>query len=294
MKTANFDMALDPESFKMIADLAYRESGLQLVTEKTSMIQSRLRHRLTDLELTDFKSYSHFVCSSDGIAERRQMISALTTNVSHFFREKHHFDCLAGQIFPGLLDELKSGGKLRIWSAGCSNGQEAVSTAISLAEICPKISDYDVKILATDIDPKVVSFATEGRYSEKMVGGLASVQLEKYFAKVMEKSEVIFEVKRNISDLIRFKELNLLSEWPMRGAFDVIFCRNVVIYFDVQTQNNLWPRFHRFLKPEGHLFLGHSERISDPETFGFYSDGPTCYRTIKRATPIDYQRKGIQ
>lgn len=290
MKTSNFDTFLDPESFKMIAELAYRESGLQLVAEKTSMIQSRLRHRLTDLQLSDFRAYSHFVCSGDGVAERRQMISALTTNVSHFFREKHHFECIANQIIPQVLDGLKSGGKLRIWSAGCSNGQEAVSTAITLLDTFPKIADYDVKILATDIDPKVVSFATLGAYSEKMVSGLSPTQLEKYFVKVAEKPETVFEVKENVSDFIRFKELNLLSEWPMRGVFDIIFCRNVVIYFDVQTQNNLWPRFHRLLKPEGHLFLGHSERISDPEKYGFYTDGPTCYR----AMPREEYRKGKQ
>ncbi len=272
------EMELDEASFQRIADLAYRESGLQLVAEKTSMIQSRLRHRLRSLSLANFNEYCDLVCSESGQSERRHMISALTTNVSHFFREKHHFDVLSDHLVATSLARLRSGGRLRIWSAGCSNGQEACSIAMTLIEKIPQITEYDVRILATDIDPKVVEFATAGVYPERLTNGVPTALLTKYFTKETEASEHQFRTKPVIRDMIAFKELNLLSDWPMKQQMDVIFCRNVVIYFDVRTQEHLWPRFRKSLAADGLLFLGHSERISNPELSGFVTDGPTTYR----------------
>lgn len=293
MNSSAIDSKLDPESFADIAELAYRECGLQLVVEKTSMIQSRLRNRLAALGLHDFRSYSKFVCSPDGAEERRHMISALTTNVSHFFRENHHFERLTDTILPNIEARLASGGKLRIWSAGCSNGQEAVSIAISILERLPHRSNCDVKILASDIDSKVVAFAREGKYSERMLNGVSPTHLSKYFDRSSESGETIFTIKQCVSDLIRYKELNLLSQWPMAGSFDVIFCRNVLIYFDAKTQNQLWPRFLKMLTPEGYLFIGHSERIPDPEAFGYFADGPTCYRPRTSTNLTINNQRGI-
>jgi chemotaxis protein methyltransferase CheR len=270
--------SLDQRSFEAIADLAYRESGLRLVAEKTSMIQSRLRHRLRELGLNNFEKYVGFVCSDDGIEERRQMISALTTNVSHFFRESHHFDILVGKMIPARLDSVRRGGKLRIWSAGCSNGQEAFSIALSIAKHHPELLDLDTKILATDIDPKVVTFAKSGKYPQRLVSGVPADLLKKYFIQTSDGEEPSFEVCNELKSLVVFKELNLLANWPMKNTVDAIFCRNVVIYFDLETQNRLWPRFRRQLSSQGYLFLGHSERIADPEQAGFKSEGPTSYR----------------
>ncbi len=268
---------LDPSSFRAIADLAYRESGLTLVAEKASMIQSRLRHRLKALGLPDFAQYCDFVLSNDGLDERRALISALTTNVSHFFREQHHFDTLC-QIVTARMPLLREGGQLRIWSAGCSNGQEALSAAITLLELAPEIAKLDVRILATDIDPEVIAFAREAVYPKRLLGGVGPDLLARYFDPVGSPGgDPQFRAGASLTGMIRYKELNLLREWPMRGRFNVIFCRNVVIYFDAATQSALWPRFRAVLEPEGTLFMGHSERITTPETFGFVCTGLTTY-----------------
>lgn len=278
MNKLTSEVSIDPESFKAIAQLAYSESGLILAVEKTSMIQSRLRHRLKALSLSSFSQYSSFVCSDSGSDERRHMISALTTNVSHFFRENHHFDILEEQLRSRLLPKLKAGGSVRIWSAGCSNGQEAMSIAMTLLEAEPEIGKLNIKILATDIDAQVVSFAADACYPERLTSGIPTALSKKYFTLCENGSERFFSAKNTLRELISYRELNLLNDWPMRQQMDVIFCRNVVIYFDQKTQNKLWPRFRHLLAPDGFLFLGHSERIPEPQEAGFQTDGPTTYK----------------
>lgn len=274
--------SLDAASFRAIAALAYRESGLTLIEEKTPMIQSRLRHRLRDLGLVDFPSYCALIESDQGLDERQHLISALTTNVSHFFREDHHFETLKSEL-DRCLPKLRAGGQMRIWSAGCSNGQEALSAAITLMEHLPGIADLGVRILATDIDPKVVRFAREGVYPQRLLGGVPAGLIDKYFQQVEAATdEPHFCAHQRLRSMIRINELNLLAPWPMKKRFEVIFCRNVVIYFDIATQETLWPKFHAALAPEGVLFLGHSERISDPARFGFICTGPTTYRPDMR------------
>lgn len=269
---------LDAASFKAIASLAYEVSGLTLVEEKKSMIRSRLRHRLRALDLPDFKAYTGFLSSEAGHAERAHLISALTTNVSHFFREPHHFDVLK-DTFKSRLPALRSGSSFRIWSAGCSNGQEAVSAAITLMEAVPDLDKLDVKILATDIDTEVVRFARAGVYPERLMGGVSPELRRKYFTSTADGAdETMWEVSPAIKRLIRINPLNLLGRWPMSKPFDAIFCRNVVIYFDLQTQESLWPRYRKALGEDGLFLLGHSERIQDPERFGFKCTGPTIYQ----------------
>ncbi|WP_299875590.1 protein-glutamate O-methyltransferase CheR [uncultured Sulfitobacter sp.] len=274
---AQVNMQLDDASFRAISDLAYRESGLTLVAEKATMIQSRLRHRLRALGIDSFPDYCTLIGSDDGVQERRHLISALTTNVSHFFREKHHFETLK-KMLDTRLPHLRAGGQMRIWSAGCSNGQEAVSAVMTLLEHAPEVADLDLRILATDIDPEVVSFARAGTYAERLMGGVPDPLRARYFeAGAGAEGEQEYTTKDLVRRMIRFNELNLLKPWPMTRPFDLIMCRNVVIYFDAQTQTALWPRFHKTLKPDGMLFLGHSERISDPSTYKFDCVGPTTY-----------------
>lgn len=278
MESPSKNTGIDTDSFKALANLAYQESGLQLVAEKTSMIQSRLRHRLRAIGMDSFANYAVFVCSDEGVSERRQMISALTTNVSHFFREPHHFDILVNEVVPKKIDLVRSGGRLRIWSAGCSNGQEAYSIAMALLNKFPELSDLDFKILATDIDPKVVAFAKHAHYAENLVTGIPKDLLKRYFSSHQGENGNEYSARDSLKSHIVFNELNLLSDWPMKQEMDVIFCRNVVIYFDLNTQNKLWPRFRQMLAQDGHLFLGHSERIADTSGAGFLNSGPTAYR----------------
>lgn len=269
---------LDRATFEAIASLAYRESGLTLVPEKSTMVQSRLRHRLHALGMSDFNQYSVYVRSDEGRRERRKLISALTTNVSQFFRETHHFDEMCdgvAQVLPGL----RAGGRYRIWSAGCSNGQEPLSAAIALLERMPEIAELDLRILATDIDSQVISFARNGCYSKRQMTGVPNEIARRYFTPRFDADgEEVHKAHPKLLSLIHYKELNLLANWPMKQTFDTIFCRNVVIYFDLKTQETLWPRFHKALGPDGHLFLGHSERIADPAAHQLDLTGPTTYR----------------
>lgn len=271
------NMELDDASFRAISDLAYRESGLTLVAEKATMIQSRLRHRLRVLGIENFPAYCTLIGSDDGLEERRHLISALTTNVSHFFRESHHFETLK-DLLDARLQHLRAGGQMRIWSAGCSNGQEAVSVAMTMLEHAPDVAELDVRILATDIDQEVVGFARAGTYAERLMGGVPDELRRRYFeTRPGADGETEYATTETVRRMIRFNELNLLKTWPMTRPFDLIMCRNVVIYFDAQTQEGLWPRFHKALKPGGMLFLGHSERISDPSQYRFDCVGPTTY-----------------
>lgn len=275
---AHSSFELDPESFRAIADLAYRESGLTLVKEKSSMVRSRLRHRLRELGLTNFSAYSDLLQSEAGQAERRHLISALTTNVSHFFREDHHFNTLRDE-FDRRLPELRSGGTMRIWSACCSQGQEAFSAAMTLAEHAADLSRFDLRILGTDIDKEVIEFARQGAFPARLMSGVPQPLRDRYFEQIQsERSDPHYRVRPELMEMIRFNELNLHGPWPMNRKFDVIFCRNVVIYFDAETQARLWPRLRDALAPNGVLFLGHSERIPDPCSFGFDCTGPTTYR----------------
>ena len=269
---------LDPETFSAIADLAYRESGLNLVPEKTLMVQSRLRHRLRALRIASFADYKQLICSDDGAGERRMMISALTTNVSHFFREPHHFDILSRDVLGHVRARAQTGEPVRIWSAGCSNGQEPYSIAMHVLNAAPDLAEADFRILATDIDPTVLAFAQAARYSARMLNGVATGDRRAYFRRDPGAQDETYIVKDQVRKMVVFRELNLLSDWPMKLHFDAIFCRNVVIYFDTETQAGLWPRFRQQLSDGGLFFLGHSERITSPDTLGFRLAGPTAYQ----------------
>lgn len=292
MRDGPTQAVLQRRAFDAIAALAHREYGLKIMPEKMMMVQSRLRHRLRALNLADFDAYSQLVGSHQGSEERRFMISALTTNVSNFFREPHHFDVLANALLPSLHHRLQAGDRIRIWSAGCSNGQEPYSIAMHMLRLEPALAQSDFKILATDIDPKVVAFAREGKYSTQLLSGVSDDDKARFFQSGPNDWRAVDQVRRCVT----FQELNLLAEWPMRGQFDAIFCRNVVIYFDGTTQERLWPRFHAALTEKGQFFLGHSERIANPDAFGFKSIGPTAYEKpaaeTRRATLISGGRNG--
>ncbi len=272
--------SLDDQSFKRISKFAYDVAGLSIAPSKAAMVRTRLARRLRHLGLDSFGAYCDFIQSDNGGQERIELISALTTNVSHFFRENHHFELLTSQVLPGLENQRNR--PIRFWSAGCSNGQEPYSLAVSLYESGFLSTNTDLKILASDIDPRVIDFARKGEYPERMIEGLNTEQRERYFSEVpSNNSESHWNAQENLRKLISFRRLNLLDTWPMQGQFDVIFCRNVVIYFDQKTQDTLWGKFSKILRPGGWLFLGHSERISDKFHDQFETLGGTAYRLCK-------------
>ncbi|MEL6464581.1 MAG: protein-glutamate O-methyltransferase CheR [Pseudomonadota bacterium] len=270
---------LDDQVFDAIAALAHRESGIKLLRGKKLMVQSRLRHRLRALKLDDFTDYTTHVLSADGAQERRFMISALTTNVSHFFREAQHFDVLSDALLPLFRQKTARGERIRIWSAGCSTGQEPYSIVMHLLSNEPSLEHADFRVLGTDIDPDVITSARAGVYSKAQLAGIPLEHRERYVSPHGDTNGADV-VSPTLRQVVSFQELNLLSRWPMRFPFDAIFCRNVVIYFDQQTQDRLWPRFNEALLPGGLLFLGHSERVQNPSQYGFQSAGPTVYHKL--------------
>jgi chemotaxis protein methyltransferase CheR len=265
------EFVMTAEDFASIASILHATSGISLSPSKTSLVYSRLAKRLRILGLESFRDYCKLISGSDGVDERQAMLAALTTNVTRYFREPHHFDYLR-KLLPDLAARAKQGGRVRIWSAGCSSGEEPYSIALTVLSMLPNAHELDVKILATDIDPVILAKAKDGLYSREALEPVPA-DLRKYFDSV--EAGRLFSPIASVRDLIVFRELNLIGPWPMTQKFDVIFCRNVAIYFDEPTQDKLFGRYAESLNPDGRLFIGHSERVNDTR---FLSDGLTAYR----------------
>lgn len=277
---------LSQDAFRRLAGIAMREAGLCIADNKSDMVRTRLARRLRHLGLPDYESYCAYVETAEGEHELGQLISSLTTNVSHFFRENHHFDILATEVAPELKAKAKAGSATRIWSAGCANGQEPYTIAMVLSQLGLG-PDNGLRILATDIDPTVVSFAQSGCYPEHMLNGLPAEHRTKFLEPAQGNDLRVTDALRRF---VAFRVLNLLKPWPMSGRFDVVFCRNVVIYFDKATQAALWTRFAEKIIPGGWLFLGHSERISPDAELYFEKANVTAYR--RTDAPVTTARKG--
>jgi len=266
--------------FKEIAALVYNACGIVLGEHKREMVYSRIARRIRERKLTDFSTYLAYL-NSHKDQEFDAFINALTTNLTSFFRESHHFDYLKKQLVPALLVQNKNSRRVRIWSAGCSTGEEPYSLAMALHELFP--SNWDVKILATDLDSNVLKKAHTGVYSAANVNGLDDALLKRWFLK--SKDGESYKVKPKLQQLISFKRLNLLQDWPMKGPFDLILCRNVVIYFDKDTKDLLFKRYAKILAPHGHLFLGHSETMGK-EHIEFKNLGKTMYQKAADARTV--------
>lgn len=267
---------LSDQDFRSIATILRSETGIVLGEAKRVLVVSRLSRRLRVLRLPDFAAYRTLIEGPAGSRERRALISAMTTNVTAFFREEHHFRDLAERILPPLLAAARSGGRLRLWSAGCSSGEEPCSLAMTILELCPEAARHDILILATDIDPAVLDRARAGRYGEAQLSGLSPARRARFLRR--DDAAGDWRILPEVQALIRYEELNLHAPWPFTGRFDAILCRNVTIYFDTTTQARLWERLAAALRPGGHLFIGHSERIEGPALGLFQPLGQTRYR----------------
>ncbi len=264
--------------FEKISQIAHQEAGLVFPESKSSLVSSRLVKRLRALQLQDFNQYCDLVNSPDGAEEKRNMISALTTNISSFFRENHHFKTLAEDALPPLVARAKQGGRVRLWSAGSSVGMEAYSIAMTLLKQLPDAPKLDVKILASDIDTKVLGVGRQGRYDADQIEGVPPADRSSFFTEETHQGETMYQANDAMRSLVAFRELNLLKPWPVNGTFDIVFCRNTVIYFDDDTQRALWPRFQNAMAPDGWLFVGHSERVPEDSGTDFRTCGMTVYR----------------
>ena len=278
------EFSLRSEDFRQIAAMLHADSGIYLSEQKESLVYSRLVKRLRALGLSSFQDYCALISSEEGVDERQQMLAALTTNVTRFFREPHHFQYLKTVVLPPLLQAAKRGGRVRIWSAGCSKGQEPYSIAMSVLSLMPEAADYDLKILATDIDPNVLREGRAGVYERSEFDDMPKADLARFFSPA-ERNGSSLSVSEPMRRLVSFKELNLVGQWPIKGVFDVIFCRNVVIYFNEDTQAKIWERFAALLKPSGLLCIGHSERLSGAAQSRFKPTGTTMYSLERGGRP---------
>jgi chemotaxis protein methyltransferase CheR len=269
------DYAMQDGDFRKITKLVMDTAGIVLNDKKRTFIHGRLGRRLRMLGLADFGEYCRLLEGPGGDSERHNLINAITTNHTSFFREPHHFDYLTKTVLPEIADMQGNGpGRLRIWSAGCSTGEEPYTLAMTLRGSQSVLANWDVKILATDLDTNVVAHAAAGIYDAERLESVPASYRKRY---VTDQPDGQARMNDELRSLIMFAPLNLLEKWPMSGPFDVIFCRNVVIYFDKPTQSRLFDRYADMLKPNGWLFIGHSESLLNV-TNRFALAGRTIYR----------------
>ena len=265
--------------FNYLSSLIHEQAGIKLLPPKRDLVYARLSKRLRLLGLQTFREYCELLRDGDA-HELIHCINSITTNVTTFFREIHHFEFLAQKVLPELV-ELKgrtAKPRMRVWSAGCSSGEEPYSIEIILREEAALLR-WDVRILATDLDTHILERAKIGLYGIKQLEKMSLARCKRWFRMGTGTNIGLTSVVPELRERIRFRKLNLKDQWPMRGPFDVIFCRNVVIYFDKEMQKKLFNRFADMLSDNGYLFIGHSESlfgISDR----FKVVGRTIYRKI--------------
>lgn len=248
---------LSEKQFLKISQLVYRRCGINLREGKEALVRARLMKRLRALELDDFQQYIKYLESDKTEKELHLMLDLITTNKTSFFREPEHFDYLRQKIVPELKEK-----RLRLWCAGCSSGEEPFSLAMLLRQEVSDIDGKDIRILATDISLRMLDRARKAQYGAETVSDLPRSFLQKYFARTPNGSSRQYQVKDEVRAMVRLAKLNLMESWPMKGPFNVIFCRNVMIYFDKATQQSLVKRFGNLLESGGYLFVGHSESLS--------------------------------
>jgi len=255
------EFALSDREFNRVKARVYKEAGISLSDAKRTLVVSRLGKIVRTLRLASFDDYLDYLERGGTPADAQDFINALTTNLTRFWREDHHFTHLAnyiGQLIQRRPRVENGRPKLRIWSAGCSTGQEPYTIGLDLMAAYPELRRWDFRILATDIDTNVVAKAATGLYPETELGGLSSGRMA-----LFERAGAgQVRIPTAVRELVAFKPLNLMQNpWPMKGPFDAVFCRNVAIYFDKKTQGELFARLGAILVPEGFLYIGHSENL---------------------------------
>lgn len=265
--------SITTEEFHRFRALIYDESGISLSEQKKSLLASRLSKRLRDLDLATFSEYYAKVTKDQTREEFTRMLDLISTNKTDFFREPKHFEFLRERVIP----ELERTKSIRIWSSACSTGEEPYTIAMTLLENVQHPAQWDFKILASDLSTRVLAKAASGTYDEERVRDVPPDIVKRHFLRGRGESTGLLKVKPHLADMIRFQRLNLMDdEFPIKSPLDLIFCRNVMIYFDRPTQETLVNKFYRYLKPGGYLLIGHSESLQWV-THPFKSIAPTIY-----------------
>jgi chemotaxis protein methyltransferase CheR len=277
-RAAEHEFEFSDSEFKRLREIVHVRTGIALSEAKRELVYGRLARRLRKLNMSSFAEYCRLVEQPQS-EELQELTNAITTNLTSFFREDYHFQQLAEEALPYIEANRTATRRIRLWSAGCSTGEEPYSLAIVLREALTHLPDWDVKLLATDIDSKVLATAAEGAYAAERFKGVSNERVRSWFRQPAGRpgfSAACAELKQ----LITFRQLNLLDSWPMQGPFDVIFCRNVVIYFDKDTQRRLFDRMADLQEPGGWLFIGHSENLLNV-TRRYKLVGRTVYRRLE-------------
>ncbi|MBT8119010.1 MAG: protein-glutamate O-methyltransferase CheR [Gammaproteobacteria bacterium] len=250
------------EDFIFLSQLAAQHAGINLTEDKRELVYGRVAKRLRILNIDNFKEYCSLL-RQEGNEESGHFINSITTNVTSFFRENHHFEHLANNVIPEIIRKNANAKlpRLRIWSAGCSTGKEPYSIAMVLREKIDNIDCWDAKILATDLDSDVLHTAEQAIYPIDGVDQVSDERKKKWMLMGTGDNASSVKIKKEIRDLVYFKQLNLTEQWPIHGTFDCIFFRNVAIYFKRPTQVNILNRFADCLDSNGTLFVGHSESL---------------------------------
>jgi chemotaxis protein methyltransferase CheR len=265
--------------FRHLVELAYEHAGIALSDSKRNLVYSRLSRRLRALNLRSFREYRGYLTSAEGAQEIVKFINSISTNLTKFFRESHHFDHFRSNVAVSYSKAPRYGAaeRLRVWSAGCSTGEEPYTIAVVLAREIRDIAARDVRVLATDIDTDVLAKAARGEYQANSLDDIPKAYREFFPISREDETGALIQMNQSIRDIIAFRHLNLMQVWPFRGLFDAIFCRNVMIYFDGPTKANLIKRFTQQIKPGGWLYIGHSESLNGHHP-GLQLVGRTIYR----------------
>jgi chemotaxis protein methyltransferase CheR len=277
-----FDVAgfnLTKEEFHLISSLVYEKFGINLGEQKRTLVIERLQKELRQGGFSSFKEYYDHVMQDTTGQALLTMIDKISTNHTFFFREEGHFDLLTAEILPKTLQKLPGAGQdLRFWSAGCSSGEEPYSLAMTISEFLgPRINNIIPSILATDISVTALAKASRGVYAETETAKILSSLKNRYFVRLEDGT---WAVKQSLKKMILFRRLNLMRRaYPFKNKFHVIFCRNVMIYFDAPTRQALLERFYACLEPEGYLFLGHSESLGRSSSLFKYIK-PAVYQKV--------------
>ena len=269
------EFPMTDDDFARIQEIAYKHTGILLTAEKKSLVYGRLVRRVRQLNMPGFAEYCDLIARA-GYTEKVEFINAITTNLTSFFRESYHFSHLKQDVVPALIDSNKQNKKIRIWSAGCSTGEEPYSIALVLKTF-RILYDWDVRIFATDLDWKVVNEAQAGVYTADK---LRSIPSDYHHLLNFDRRQGTLKIRDEVRDMVSFRQLNLLDAWTLVGPIDLIFCRNVIIYFDQVTQQKLFDRFANILGRQSYLYLGHSESMLGT-TDRFKPLGHTIYQKLR-------------
>lgn len=260
-------MLMSDKEFQKLSSFIQNELGIKMPLSKKAMLESRLQKRLRLLGLGSYDEYCDFVFGPGGESELMLMMDLVTTNKTDFFREPNHFDFLYKTALPELVRNSGAGvkRKLMAWSAGCSTGEEPYTIAMVMSEFARSFPGlgFDFTILATDISTRVVNAASKGIYGNERIGPISEEMRKKYLLRSKDPSKKLFRIATELREKVRFRRLNFMdADFGFREPLDIIFCRNVIIYFDKETQNKLLERFCYTLQPGSYLFLGHSETLN--------------------------------